>query len=202
MRKRINLEGRVVGRWTVGKFVGKDKHSNTLWDCVCACGVRKTVNGMTLRNGGSLSCGCLQREVAGTQKNNLSHGMSGSRTYSSWENMKTRATNPNYKQRADYAGRGITLCDRWLKFENFLADMGERPEGTTIERIDNDGNYEPGNCKWATKHEQSMNTRSNVSISGHTIEKIMEELEVGYWTVHSWKRRNPDLWIDIYEEES
>lgn len=81
-----------------------------------------------------------------------------SRTYSSWQCMKMRCLNPRIKQWSDYGGRGIKMCKRWLDFKNFLADMGVRPEGKTLDRIDNDGNYEPGNCRWATKAEQIANT--------------------------------------------
>lgn len=93
----------------------------------------------------------------------LSHGHALSRsrtpTYRSWAGMINRCTNPRQPNFERYGGRGITVCDRWRSFENFLADMGERPEGTTIDRKDNDGNYEPGNCRWATDIEQQANTR-------------------------------------------
>lgn len=90
-------------------------------------------------------------------------------TYCSWQNMKTRCTNPSHAQFKDYGAKGITMCSRWEKFENFLADMGERPEGRTLDRIDNDKGYEPGNCRWATAKEQAREKRRNLTHNGITL---------------------------------
>lgn len=133
----------------------------TSWLCACDCGVTSEILTGNLNNGTSRSCGCLKREVA--SKRFLTHGHSGTPTHGCWMAMRQRCINPNANGYAHYGARGIAVCDRWLEsFENFLADMGERPSlRHSIDRYpNNDGNYEPGNCRWATKTEQMRNTRA------------------------------------------
>jgi hypothetical protein len=117
--------------------------------------------GGNLRSGDVRSCGCLQREIIARRNRTHGHSVRGAETptYRSWKAMHTRCTNPNPSTWAHYGGRGIEICERWRSFESFLEDMGERPEGTSIDRIDVDGNYEPGNCRWATPTEQRANRR-------------------------------------------
>ena len=136
-----------------------------LWICNCDCGNQIIVKGNYLRKGATRSCGCLQKEEMSkrTKKHGQSHGQGSkwqpTRSYRSWKAMRTRCTNPNHKYYYNYGGRGIKICDRWDSFENFFADMGERPEGMTMDRIDNDGNYEPSNCCWSTPKQQRKNQR-------------------------------------------
>jgi len=124
----------------------------------CECGVIKSVMFTFIKNGRSKSCGCDQRNKFKTIS--IKHNLRYSSEYSIWCNMKTRCTNPKFKQWKDYGGRGITICPEWLNsFEQFFKDMGKRPDGKTLDRIDNNKGYERTNCKWSTRSEQNKNQR-------------------------------------------
>jgi hypothetical protein len=131
--------------------------------CLCSCGNYCTVLNGHLRSGHSRSCGCLAVETTRIRATIHGHARKGqiSKTFISWEHLINRCTNTNDAAWKNYGGRGISVCDRWLRFENFLADMGEKPEGKMIERKNNNGNYEPSNCCWATSFEQNRNKRNN-----------------------------------------
>lgn len=159
-----DLSGQLFGMATVLRF-DRIKSRRAQWIIRCACGTVKSVDGGNLRIGHTLSCGCLRSETSIISgKANKTHGMSQDRTYKCWSGMIQRCRNPNDHGYKDYGGRGIKICQRWSSFENFYADMGPRPDGLSIERKNNDGDYEPSNCKWATGLEQHNNTRRSVRI--------------------------------------
>lgn len=134
-----------------------------MWYCKCDCGVMCWKNAPLLRRGVIKSCGCLIGEFL--RKTRRTHGYSATPTYASWIAMLRRCNDEKGLAYSYYGGRGIKVCDRWKSFENFLADMGERPDKTSLDRIDSDGNYEPTNCRWSDLIQQGRNKRNTVYVS-------------------------------------
>lgn len=156
-----DLTGRKFGRWTViGLSHRKPPHY--FWSCVCDCGTQRIVQGQSL-GVRSFSCGCLRKEIVKTV--NTTHGFSKTKISFVWRQMLQRCNNPKAKVYPYYGGRGIKVCKRWNKFENFLEDMlPTYREGLSLDRRNNDGNYSPSNCRWATKQDQARNRRSTVYV--------------------------------------
>lgn len=157
MKPIIDLAGEKFGRWTV-LSIGEKMGKHYGWNCICGCGTPRLVSGPSLRTGITTSCGCRRIEVS--KKTFKTHGMAGTKLNRVWSGMKARCSNPKHESYANYGGRGIKVCNRWQSFDNFLADMGETyRDGLSIDRVDNDGDYEPNNCRWATLAEQATNKR-------------------------------------------
>ncbi len=168
----IDLAGNVFGYLTAIK-IASDKP--TKWLCRCECGNLTIVKANILSAGKSKSCGCKTKELASKQL--TTHGMSGSVEYNAYYSMIRRCTDSSHRSFKDYGGRGIKVCDRWTEsFEFFYADMGDRPKGDySVERIDNDKGYSPENCKWATRKEQSRNTRRNHLLTHNGVTKHLTD---------------------------
>lgn len=186
-RKYRTVPGQRFGRLVViGETTGHEK-GRTYWLCRCDCGAEKIALPKSIARGLTQSCGCLHKEwLSGLR---ATHRKSGGPTYSSWSAMRARCRNPNNKHYADYGGRGITVCARWDNFENFLADMGEKPSARySIERRENNRGYEPDNCYWAFAKAQARNTRKSIFMEWNgqikTLAEWAEILGLDYYKLH------------------
>jgi hypothetical protein len=153
----IDLTGQRFGRWCVIAYAGTNKRRSAQWECACACGAHGIVDGWHLRSGQSQSCGCLQRELVRVRS--TKHGMSNSPEYYSWQSMKQRCSKSYATSYKYYGALGISYCEDWHSFIGFFAYMGVRPAGCSLDRIDPNGNYKPGNCRWADAKQQRQNRR-------------------------------------------
>lgn len=150
--------GMKFGYWIVLGFAGRDKAKATVWSCECECGAKKDVKVGSLQKGLSKSCGCKSKELRAPKL--FKHGLAGTLTYKSWHSMLQRAEGKGGHE--SYPERGIGVCDQWSDILVFVADMGLRPDGKTLDRIDNTKGYSPENCQWATPKQQMNNTSANI----------------------------------------
>lgn len=205
-----DLTGQRFGRLLVlsraPNGISRGGRSKVFWNCICACTKEAVVQSNNLTTGNSQSCGCWQSELTVARQSTHGHSVRGkmTRTYECWESMIQRCTNPRCKAFSNYGGRGIKVCKRWRdSFEAFLADMGEKPTGLQIDRIENDGNYEPSNCKWATRKEEARNKRSNrhLTINGETrcLAEWSERSGIKSGTIRERIKAGRDLKSAIFE---
>ena len=164
-----DISGQTFGRLTAIACVGKNSYGLNHWLCICSCGTETVAMQKTLASGKTRSCGCLADElfkINCIDFDTTIHGFSGTVEHKAWKAMHDRCNNPNSHNYLHYGGRGISVCVRWDSFENFYTDMGNRPKSkTSIDRIDNDGDYTPENCRWATQKQQMRKTRNNYIIT-------------------------------------
>jgi hypothetical protein len=189
---RQDLTGKKFGRWTVVDYAGFIKKKAS-WLCLCECGASTIVKADSLTMGKSLSCGCYRMEVIVTH--NESHKK---REYSIWHGMKSRCLNPKCNMYKTYGGRGITVCERWMSYENFLSDMGRMPSDShSLDRINNELGYCPENCRWATKSEQATNRRNTVFVDFRGEKRKLIELcrEFGKNFAVTRQRMRRDGWM-------
>lgn len=186
--KRADISGERFGRLTAVRLVGLKP---TAWLCVCECGTEKTVLLSNLRAGKQLSCGCYRAQRS------TKHGKHGAPIYRVWNAMTQRCGNPNDRHYADYGGRGIAVCAEWLEFSKFYEYVGDQPPNMTLDRIDNDRGYEPGNVRWVTRKVQSRNTRvtTMLAFGGRTqsLDDWADELGVSRERIRGRLRRGWDV---------
>ncbi len=177
--KASELAGEKFHRLTVIRRAGNKgsgANAKSMWECQCECGNITTVPAHSLKSGNTKSCGCLKIESSiENGKSRRTHGMKQTQAWVCWMSINQRCHNKNRKDFSSYGGRGINICERWSKFENFIEDMGHPPDGMSIDRKDTNGNYEPGNCRWATSTEQGRNKRNNRNISIEGITATLSE---------------------------
>lgn len=199
MSKAADLSGKQFGRWFVLGPADplRDRQGNLMWRCRCSCGTERAVRGYVLTSRDCPSCGC--RIVEATKLRAITHGKRSTKEYGIYRAMLNRCDLPSQKCYPQYGGRGITVCERWrASFAAFLEDMGPRPsDGHSVDRIDPNGNYEPGNCRWATSVQQNNNRRNNRRITHAgktlTLAEWARELGVPLKRLWAWLKRGRTL---------
>lgn len=192
-RRLSGLVGHRFGRWLVRAV--QSHGSQGYLSCMCDCGTDRAVRVNRLEGGTSRSCGCLAAEEFTVRQTKHGWRPKGkwNATYKAWQSMRERCLNSKNRAWLRYGGRGIKVCERWTMFANFLADMGDRPAGRSLDRINNDGDYEPGNCRWATNTEQQNNRAVNRTLTlngmSKTIARWAKDTGIGYTTIMERLRR-------------
>lgn len=182
MVSKYDLVGKVFSRLTVVRRDGNIWKDHAAWECLCECGNTARTSTNHLLSGEKKSCGCMEKE---NNESLYRHGQYGTRSHRIWTNMKTRCFNTKNRFYADYGGRGISVCDEWIEFSGFFKDMGECPEGMTIDRVDNDLGYSKENCRWTTMKQQSSNRRNNIDIEIDGITKTLKQWSEFYGVKYS-----------------
>lgn len=201
MKKKSQLKGLQFGQLLVVEEAGQDKFGRYLWECVCSCGTITQATTSKLLRGYKKSCGCARGDAFAAyveQKKLNAKYTQHARARGIWKKMISRCHNPEDKSYVWYGARGIQVCEDWHTWENFLRDMGDPPDGLSLDRVNNNGDYEPGNCRWATPKQQSRNRRGVIHVSldapGHEGEKyvvadVAQILDIPATTLYARLRR-------------
>lgn len=188
--------GQKIGRLLVFDLFGRSKNGALRWRCICDCGKEVIVEGGTLnKDTDKKSCGCYTKERVTAM--NYKHGSSFSKTYAAWAAMRQRCLNPNHKFYSAYGGRGITICNEWNSYLEFLQEMGEAPEGFSLDRIDNNKSYSKANCRWASSNTQQNNRRCNVKLAWegkeYSVKELAARLGIKEALLYYWSKQKYDI---------
>lgn len=190
MSRIVDIKGQRFGRLVVIRRLLLSCKSGVKWLCLCSCGTRVVVGGSELRTGNTRSCGCYKKDYLSVYPANVKHRLTKSSEYETWKKLRSRCTDQTDPRYKDYGGRGITVCDHWdHSFKAFYEDVGPRPPGLTLERVDNNKGYSPDNCVWATRTRQQRNRRNTVFVNFKgqptPITAVMEQMGLSRYLVES-----------------